>query len=279
MRKRDPSGCQSLERGLTVLHCLASAPGESGMRLVEVQQETGLTRGTVHRILGALSRHGLVEQEFGTRRYHIDREANFLSGGSIRRGDRLRALCHAPLREAARELGDTIILMARSGESTVCVDRYSGNASLQPLTVEVGTRRPLIAGAGGLAILASLRVADSLATLRDLAKRYPEYLHYVTVRTIQNAVHHARQEGYAFSDGYARPNVRAIGVAIRDTNGEAIGALTAASVFERLEMKRIEQIVAVLKATRAVIESQITSSAGVCEPTALWPHSETATYK
>jgi DNA-binding IclR family transcriptional regulator len=255
MRKRDPSGCQSLERGLAVLRCLAAAPIEQGMRLVEVQEKTGLTRGTVHRILGALSRNGLVEQDFGTRRYHIDRDANFMGSESSRRSERLRTLCHAPLREAAEELGDTIILMARSGETTICIDRYSGNAPQQPLTVEVGTRRPLIAGAGGLAILATLPVADSLAILRDSAKRYPEYLHYVTARTIQNAVTHARQKGFAFSDGYARPNVRAVGVAILDPAGLAVGALTVASVFDRLDMARIDRIVSILNAKRDAIQA------------------------
>jgi DNA-binding IclR family transcriptional regulator len=229
------------------------------MRLVEVQQETGLTRGTIHRILGALTRNGLVEQDFGTRRYRVDRQASFISNDSGRRAEHLRALAQAPLRDAANELGDTIILMARSGETTICVDRYSGAASLQPLTVEVGTRRPLIAGAGGLAILATLPAADSLAIIRDSARRYPEYLHYATARTIQNAVTFARQRGYAFSDGYARPTVRAVGVAVLDQTGAAVGAFAVASVFDRLDAARMERIVPILRERRAVIEAGLAS--------------------
>jgi DNA-binding IclR family transcriptional regulator len=227
------------------------------MRLVEVQQKTDLTRGTVHRILGALSRHGLVEQDFGTRRYYIDREANFISSEYSRRAERLRMLCREPLREAAAELGSTLLLLARADESSICIDRYSGAARSQPLTVEIGTRRPLIAGAGGIAILAALPRTESATILHDAARRYPEYMHYTTLATIHNAVIQARRRGYAFSDGYARPNVRAIGVVIRDAGGATIGALTAASATDRLDQSQIDRIVEVLRIKREAVEASL----------------------
>jgi DNA-binding IclR family transcriptional regulator len=230
------------------------------MRLVEVQQLTGLTRGTVHRILGALSRYGLVEQDFGSRRYYIDREANFISSEYSRRAECLRILCWDPLREAASKLGSTLLLLARANESTICIDRYSGAARSQPLTVEIGTRRPLIAGAGGIAILSTLPHTESETIMRDASRRYPEYLHYATLRTIHHAVTEARRRGYAFSDGYARPNVRAIGVVIRDCNGATIGALAAAAAVDRLDQDAIDRIVSVLQEKRTAIEDSLKQS-------------------
>jgi DNA-binding IclR family transcriptional regulator len=260
MRKRDPSGCQALERGITVLRQLA-VHGSEGMRLVDVQKATGLTRGTLHRILGALSRQGLVEQDYSTRRYRIGRETNFISSDYGRWAQRLRSLCRTPLREAASEVGDTLVLLAKSGHSSICVDRYSGPATHQPLSVEVGTRRPLIAGAGGLAILSTLAPDEVPAIVDDASKAHSEYFYYVTKKMVHYAVNQARKRGYAFSDGYVRPNVRSVGVALRDRDGQAIGALCAVAVFERLQPLEAGRIAEILNKHKMLIEDGLRTDA------------------
>jgi len=257
MRKRNPSGCQSLDRGIAILRRL-TIEGAAGMRLIDVQQATGLTRPTVHRILGALSRHGLVEQQFGTRRYRVSQETSLINSGYGGWAERLRRSCKDALTEAANELGDTLILLARSDNLTVCVDRYSGPYPEQPLTVEIGTRRPLGVGAGGIAILSAFDEALSvqiLDTLRPELAAFPN----ATLKILKIAVRAARRAGYAFSDGYVRSNVRAVAVPILNDWNLPIGALSVVSVYDHIKPEDIPRIAAVLGRYRAIIERLIPS--------------------
>ncbi|WP_029010030.1 AMP-binding protein [Azospirillum halopraeferens] len=67
------AGTQSLERAIALLRVVA-AKGEAGARLADLMAAAGLTKATTHRMLAALVREGLLEQDEATRRYHPGRE-------------------------------------------------------------------------------------------------------------------------------------------------------------------------------------------------------------
>lgn len=70
----DLSGSQSVDRALRLL-ALVGRESASGLPLSEIVAESGLNKPTVRRLLLALMRAGLVEQEARTRRYHLGEEA------------------------------------------------------------------------------------------------------------------------------------------------------------------------------------------------------------
>jgi len=255
MRKRDPSGCQSLNRGLDILRRLA-IEGRSGMRLIDLQRNTNLTRPTVHRILGALTRQGLVEQEFETRRYRMSVETGLISSEYGLWAQRMRKLCREQLENTAAELGDTILLLARAGSTTVCVDRTSGTNPLA-LTVDIGTSRPLGVGAGGIAVLAALSDEESTAMLQSLRPRLAHYPN-ASLRSLTIAVRKARANAYAFSDAFISSSVRGVAVPILNPDGGPIGALCVAAVYERVNNKTLRAIVKVLTQQRDKISQLIT---------------------
>jgi DNA-binding IclR family transcriptional regulator len=230
--------------------------GSSGLRLSDLEKASGLKRPTVHRILGVLIQHGLVEQEFETRKYRLRPECSFFNPNLDRRTAELRQYCQSGLRELAKETGDTALLMIQSGTSAVCVDRLTGRYPHKPLTVEIGTRRPLGIGAGGIVLLSAMnpREADALvASLRNRITKYPNS----SIRSISLAVHAARANGYAFSDGYVRSNVRALAVPVRDSAGETIAALCLAAIFDRIKPGAIGRLVETLIRHRTTIERTI----------------------
>jgi DNA-binding IclR family transcriptional regulator len=253
MRKRDSFGCQSLDRAINILRRV-TIEGSAGMRLVDIQQATGLSRPTVHRILGALTRQGLIEQQFETRRYRVGREANFINSDYGQWAEHLRRLCKDTLSSAAAEMGDTVLLLSRSGNGTVCVDRCSGPQADQPLTVEVGTRRPLAAGAGGLAILSAMSEAQSMAIVQALKPQLAAFPN-ASQRTLGIAIRTARSAGYAFSDGYVRSSVRGVAVPIVNAAGEPIAALAVAAIYDRIRPENLPHIGEILTRHRLTIEN------------------------
>ncbi|MBP2231103.1 acyl-coenzyme A synthetase/AMP-(fatty) acid ligase [Azospirillum agricola] len=63
-------GTQSIERAIALLRGVA-ASGEDGARLADLMTGARLSKGTAHRLLIALAREGLVEQDGRSRRYHL----------------------------------------------------------------------------------------------------------------------------------------------------------------------------------------------------------------
>lgn len=72
-----PAGTQSLERAISLLRTVATH-GADGARLSDLMAQTGLSKPTAHRLLTALAREGLVEQDGETRRYHLGSELEVL---------------------------------------------------------------------------------------------------------------------------------------------------------------------------------------------------------
>jgi DNA-binding IclR family transcriptional regulator len=229
------------------------------MRLIDVEKASGLTKPTVHRILKALGRHGFVFQHRETRRYLLGQELAVL-GWSVTNVPRdLRELCQNEVVAVADQTGDTAFLVVRSGFETVCIDRRIGSYPIRALAVDIGTRRQVCVGAGGLAILAHLgqdEVEHALNDFRKHAKRYPN----TSVEAIRSNIAFARQKGYAFSDGQDMKVVRAVGVPILNNDGVPIGALSVGGISERIPTKRVKVLADVLNVQRDRIERRLNAS-------------------
>ena len=148
---------RSVARAMEILHILSFNASSSGMRFSDLQAQSGLSKGTLHRLLKSLVASGFVEQAAGSRVYYLGLE--FLSMGE-RAANRLdiRAVTQPSLERLANLTGDTVMLTIRSGLDAVCIDRAEGSFPVKVLTQNIGTRRPLGVGSGALALLAAARV-------------------------------------------------------------------------------------------------------------------------
>ncbi|UJW81211.1 IclR family transcriptional regulator [Hydrogenophaga sp. SL48] len=249
---------QTLERAIGLIRILA-AGGTEGCRLVDLQQTSGLTKPTVHRILGTLKQQGMVEQVDDSRRYRLGQELAVLGWSANRTVYDIKELAAEDLAAVAAKTGDTGFLAIRSGTEAVCIDRLAGAYPVKAFTVEVGTRRPLGVGATGVALLAALPPDESEAVL-DVVKeslvRYPN----AGLRQIREAVQRARQAGYALSDGLMLKGVRGVAVVIRDSAGRPIAGIGIGAINDRLSPSRIPEIVRVLRHHANHIEQRIATA-------------------
>ena len=103
------SGSQSVDRALGLLSLIGREPAE-GLPLGEIVTGSGLNKPTTRRLLLALMRAGLVEQEPQTRRYCLGEEAFVLGVLAARRHGLLE------LRDERAPLRGARDLRARAGE-------------------------------------------------------------------------------------------------------------------------------------------------------------------
>lgn len=249
---------QTLERAIGLIRILASA-GADGRRLVELQQASGLTKPTVHRILDTLKQEGVVEQLDETRRYRLGQELAVLGWSANRTVYDLKELAAEEMMAVAAKTGDTSFLAIRSGMDTVCIDRQTGDYPVKAFTVEVGTRRPLGIAATGVALLAALPSEESGTVLDAIKARLGSFPN-ASVRQIREAMERARTAGYALSDGLMLKEVRGVAVVIRDGTDRPIAAIGTAAINDRMRNSRIPEIVRILRMHASHIQQRIVTA-------------------
>jgi DNA-binding IclR family transcriptional regulator len=248
-------GLQTVDRAVAVLQLL-SAHGSGGLRLVDVQGRLRLSKPTAHRLLMSLVSHGFVEQDDTSKRYRLGSRLAVLAWSVPQRRPDLGRIAAPSAQRLAERSGDTVFVMARDSLENVCVRRETGSFPIKALTIDVGTRRPLGVGAGGIAVLASMTPDEARRSLDSAGAKLKAYP-LTSVEVIRRGVDQARRLGYSVSDGQVATGVRAIAVAIRDARGVPVGSIGVAAIRSRMMPDRVRELVPTLLEERAEIERQL----------------------
>ena len=134
---------QSVDRAIDLLFHLHEQAQPRGVS--EIARALALPKSTVHRILQALARRGLVEQEGG--RYAPGARLVALGLGAQER-DPVVGAARPVLDEEARALGETVFLMAPRSAGLVVLDKAEGAGFLRAAP-RLGETVPLHATAAG----------------------------------------------------------------------------------------------------------------------------------
>lgn len=236
-------GAQSVRRALAVLRLVASGQ-ERGVRLTDIAVMSGLSRPTVHRLLKVLIDETAVEQDPATKHYLVGTEMSLLG---LARGGRfpLRAVAEPYLQALAAEVGDTVFLSVRHGADSVCVARYLGSHPIQVLSIDVGVRRPLGGSVSGIVLLAAMNPDESRELTQANASRLA--LQKRDTAAILREVRAARDQGHAYAAQGVMPGTSALAVPIRDNRGHVLAAVSVAALADRLDRKRLPDVLARIK--------------------------------
>lgn len=255
------STVQSLDRAIELLR-LISTGHRAGVRLSDLVAASDLPQPTVHRLLRQMVEGGLVMQD-ANRRYrlgHFAYELGLVASSHFG----LRDQCAPHLARICAETGDTVFLTVRSGADSFCLDRQSGSFPIQTLTVEVGKRRPLGIGGGGLALLSFMPEADLPAVLDRIEPQIGVY-GGLTREILVDLVQESRRRGYAISTNFAVAGVTSIGVPIRDRTGALLGAISVSAITARMQ-PREAMVIRTMQREVTAIEAELAQASGAPAP-------------
>lgn len=222
---------------IDVLRVIASR-GRRGMHVGEVVATSGLAEATCFRMLRRLELEGMVDRDPHTRKYYLGPLLHEF-GLLARPRYRLAELCDGPMQRLAEFTQDTVYLSERSGLEAVCANRALGDFPIKSLSLDIGIRRPLGVGAGGLAILCSLPPTEAQALVEANAHRYEKFATF-TADFLYGAIAEGRTRSYSFLDGAVTPGTASIGVAFPPHN--PVAAISVAAISGRLQPERREVI-------------------------------------
>lgn len=243
MMGKTTQGAQSLRRALQLLRLLAEHQ-EDGIRLSDAMAATGLERSTCHRLLSCLVEEQFAERDADGKPYRLGVDAMQLGFAAMRRVPLLNS-CRPLMQRLARISGDTVFLVIRQGDHVLCLHREEGPFPVKVFTTDVGDRRLLGLGAGGLALMSAL---DDAEVQRIHERHAAEYAlaGFARERLLQT-VRHTRAQGWASIDDTLTVGVSGVGVTFSPAPG-TLAAISFGAITPRLPPARKLELAQLLQA-------------------------------
>lgn len=224
---------RSVDKALAILKQFSASEPQLGVS--ELGRRLGLTKSTVHRLLGSLVKAGLAEQDPNTRQYMLGREAVQLGYTAIY-SDPLLNMALPYLHYLAHEAGETAYLAERRGDQAVTVLQVLSPTLREQL--RWSKEMPLHSTSSGKVLLAYAEERERKAVLNRGLARYTE--HTVTdPEVLREQLRNVREDGYAVSFEEHSLGYNGVAVPVRDPDDQVIAALTLAGPAYSLTRARI----------------------------------------
>jgi DNA-binding IclR family transcriptional regulator len=135
-----------------------------------------------------------------------------------------------------------------------------GTSNLKALSIEVGTRRPLITAAGGIAMLIEMGEQTSQAmqkNMKDVARFGGERVH-----ALQEVLRESRKVGYGVHRGQIVPGVHALGLALTNSDGVPFASISIVGPAQKLQPAQIKAAIALMRDEIKALEHETDCLAG-----------------
>lgn len=223
-------GTESAARVADVLLTFIDGPEAIGVSAIA--RRLDLSKAVVHRTLQSLVDRQLVAYESRSRAYKLGPASAALGARALRESD-LRTVAMPVLRELQHLTGETTTVSALVPGGRVYLDQIESAQEIK-MTVEVGRRYPLHAGASSRSILAFLPL-DERAEVIDgaLQARTSETL---TDRDrLVASLDEVRRVGYAYSDGERQADAGSVAAPIFGFDGSVRGSISVCGPRARVD--------------------------------------------
>jgi IclR family acetate operon transcriptional repressor len=252
-RGRAEPPLRTVDRCLQMLSLFsASAPEWSPARAAAA---LGIPRSVAQRLLATLAGRGFLAQDPETRRYRLG--SRLIALGLLAQ----RSYGFAPVRPVLRRLadatGESVFVTVVEGDVGATVEKVERGDSAVRLTLDVGARSPLHAGASQRVLLAYLPPAEQE---QYLAEPLPAFTPHTPTDPAVLREHLAlvRARGYDYSVGELTPGVAALAVPLFAAGGILLGSLSLAGPAERFPPEAAERALPQLRAAAAAVERHFT---------------------
>ncbi|MBA2697800.1 MAG: IclR family transcriptional regulator [Nocardioidaceae bacterium] len=226
------STVQSVDRAVTILEILARS-GEVGV--TDLARELGVHKSTAFRLVAALERRRLVEQNVGRGKYRLGTGILRLAGATTSRLDLVQE-SRAVTRLLAKRTGETVNIAVLSDGAALYMDQVAGSSALQPHNW-VGQRIPLHATSNGKVLLSGLDQTD-VATHTGNLRSFTVHT-ITTTDALARELAEVRDRGYAIAIDELEIGLTAVAAPVRNSHGEVTASMSISGPTFRLDARRV----------------------------------------
>ena len=241
-----PGSSKSLQKGLRILLHLGQYGPEMGV--TELAAAMALNKTTVYRLLNAMSKFELVEQNPENDKYRLGLKLHEL-GLKALESRTLQREAHRFLLKMSQCSQETVSLAVHSPGAVICLDRVNSPHTVISMRTEIGARFPAHCTAVGKAVLAHLPGEEIDAILRD--NGLPRFTRFTLTRVadLRSNLQRIRERGYALDNQELERGLSGIAAPVRRTPDCVIAALGIAGPTLRFRGRELREKIALVRQT------------------------------
>ncbi|MDM5232184.1 IclR family transcriptional regulator [Lysinibacillus pakistanensis] len=225
---------QLLERAMTIAKVLATETSENSLSISELSAKCDLPLSTLHRILKAMIKQGMIEQDEQTKQYRLGTIWMELGLQVYDTMDYISKI-RPELERLARKVEESVYLSKPAGLDTIIIERIDSAANPIRIYDQLGIRIPMHIGAANKAILAAMPV-DQANEIMEQLMPHEEIAEFKAQLAI------IRQQGFAISHGERTAGTSSIAVSILNGFGEVVGAVSIGFVSFNVSPEHIQNL-------------------------------------
>ncbi len=214
----------SVERAAQILHLFL--PGRHSLALTEVATRLGIANSTAHRLLTALCRSGLLEQNRATRRYELSLLLYRLGNLAATSSDLHRAAL-LPLERLHHATGAGCHVAVLDVPDIVYIERRDSDRTMHFIT-RMGVRAPANCTSTGKVLLA-FAPAPTVEALLATGLRGLTPSSITDAASLADELEAIRERGYAVSREEGEIGTTSVAAPVRDASGRVVAALGVAA--------------------------------------------------
>ncbi|MGG2053477.1 IclR family transcriptional regulator [Lysinibacillus pakistanensis] len=225
---------QLLERAMTIAKVLATETSENSLSISELSAKCDLPLSTLHRILKAMIKQGMIEQDEQTKQYRLGTIWMELGLQVYDTMDYISKI-RPELERLARKVEESVYLSKPAGLDTIIIERIDSAANPIRIYDQLGIRIPMHIGAANKAILAAMPI-DQANEIMEQLMPHEEIAEFEAQLAI------IRQQGFAISHGERTAGTSSIAVSILNGFGEVVGAVSIGFVSFNVSPEHIQNL-------------------------------------
>jgi DNA-binding IclR family transcriptional regulator len=232
----------SLEKALRILTLFSVY--RPSMDINEISRELGFPKSTVYRLIKALMKYDLMEQDRGSRGYRLGIRL-FQMGNIVKYQRRVGDIARPFMEELRNVTKETVMLGVIEGHKALVLREVEGMYPIR-MTFDEGRTMPLHAGASSKILLAYLPAEEQDRIIEEGLPRYTENTITDPIQ-LKKELAGIREKGYACSDQELDNAAKAIAAPIRDHTGKAIAGLSLAGSVDRFHEENLKRYIRLVK--------------------------------
>ncbi len=230
-------------RLLKILEVIATS--ERPLSAIEVNEQIGLPRPTIHRLCQTLQDEGYVVQEAGTRKLRPARRMRTFASG-ILNASYIHIARHQVMTQVAGVLGETVNFVVPEAQGMRYLDRVETDWPLR-VQLPIGSHVPFHCTASGKCFLASMTARATRRFVAALTLTRATERTETEIDRLTREIARVRRRGYATDKEEFIDHMSAVAVPVVSAEGHFIAALAAHGPSSRLTEDKFEEIASVLK--------------------------------
>lgn len=243
---------QSIIRAMHIAKVLAEHSADSGVTISDLSKLCELPISTMHRLLQAMIKQGMVEQDEITKKYRLG--PVWLEYG-LQVYDQMDYVSkiRPELERLSKEVEESVYLSKPLETEAIVMERIDNPNNPIRVYDQMGLRIPMHIGAANKSMLAAMPPEKAQAILSKLisSDQMPEMLQKLV---------EIKRVGYATSHSERTPGTSSVAVPIKDSFGTVIGAVSIGFVSFNLTEERLQYLAEQVMVTGQRINQRLGAS-------------------